>query len=154
MAIRTEDLVERYVRRLREELGGLSSAQRQEIVDEVRNHVEESLADREHATEADVLNVLDRLGDPAEIAREAYQRFRVTPVETGFIEVGALILLPIGGIVLPGLGWIIGVILLWISSAWNVKEKLIGTLILPGGLAAAFFMTVMASPTACHIGFG
>jgi hypothetical protein len=46
-------------------------------------------------------------------------------------------LLLLGGIVLPLIGWIIGVTLLWRSTAWRVTDKLIGTFILPGGLMAA-----------------
>ncbi len=29
--------------------------------------------------------------------------------------------------------WPLGVVLLWVSRAWSTKEKLIGTLLLPGG---------------------
>lgn len=36
--------------------------------------------------------------------------------------------------ILPVLGWFIGVVLLWVSEAWNTRDKLIGTLVLPGGL--------------------
>ena len=49
-------------------------------------------------------------------------------------EVAALWLLLIGGIVLPVLGWIIGVVILWASERWTRREKLIGTLVVPGGL--------------------
>jgi hypothetical protein len=42
------------------------------------------------------------------------------------MEIGALILLLIGAIVLPPFGWR-GVVLLWVSNAWNVRDKLTGT---------------------------
>lgn len=50
------------------------------------------------------------------------------------LDITALVLLPVGGIVLPVLGWIIGVILLWKSPTWTTRGKLIGTLVIPGGL--------------------
>ena len=50
----------------------------------------------------------------------------------GWMEVGALIMLLIGGIVIPIFGWVIGVVLLWVSNAWNVRDKIIGTVVCPG----------------------
>jgi hypothetical protein len=32
-------------------------------------------------------------------------------------------------------GWVIGVVLLWLSPTWTAREKLIGTFVVPGGLA-------------------
>lgn len=49
-------------------------------------------------------------------------------------EVAALWLLLIGGIILPVLGWIIGVIILWASERWTRRDKLMGTFLVPGGL--------------------
>ena len=36
--------------------------------------------------------------------------------------------------------WLVGVVLLWISSAWTRREKVIGTLVIPGGLALPMFL--------------
>lgn len=44
-----------------------------------------------------------------------------------------LLLLPFGAILLPILGWVIGVIWLWQSQVWSRRHKLIGTLVFPGG---------------------
>ena len=33
--------------------------------------------------------------------------------------------------------WPVGVVLLWLSAFWNRRDKLIGTLLLPGGLLGA-----------------
>ncbi len=52
-----------------------------------------------------------------------------------WMEVVAIVLLLIGGF-LAGIGWVAGVILLWLSPRWRVSDKLLGTLIWPGGLAA------------------
>jgi hypothetical protein len=63
----------------------------------------------------------------------------------GWIEVGALVLLLVGGLVLPFFGWLIGVILLWLSNAWNVRDKIIGTLVVPGGLGFWVFLYFMSA---------
>jgi len=36
--------------------------------------------------------------------------------------------------------WPVGVILLWLSSRWIIREKLIGTFVLPGGLLPAWLI--------------
>ena len=58
--------------------------------------------------------VLDRLGDPADIAAEAWCTvLDRRSVEGGVLEVFALIGLLIGGLVIPVVGWFAGVALLW-----------------------------------------
>ncbi|MGO8961388.1 MAG: HAAS signaling domain-containing protein [Streptosporangiaceae bacterium] len=57
----------------------------------------------------------------------------------GVMEIFAVILLLVGGF-LAGIGWIVGAILLWISPRWRLSDKLLGTLIWPGGLAAVIFV--------------
>jgi hypothetical protein len=47
-----------------------------------------------------------------------------------------------------GLGWFVGVTLLWDSRAWNVREKLLGTFVVPFGLAGSiFFAQILAGGT-------
>jgi hypothetical protein len=43
-----------------------------------------------------------------------------------------------------GIGWIAGVILLWSSRAWTTRDKVIGTLIVPGGIAAFLPVLLLA----------
>jgi hypothetical protein len=47
-----------------------------------------------------------------------------------------IVLLVFGGF-LALIGWIVGAWMLWWSSAWTKVEKLIGTFVVPGGLALA-----------------
>jgi hypothetical protein len=54
-------------------------------------------------------------------------------------------------------GWIAFLILLWSSRAWNTREKLIGTLVVPGGLATffvAFFLATATVSQTCTGGTG
>ena len=74
-----------------------------------------------------MLTLLDRLGDPEEIAVAA------SPPEatrSTTMEAWAIILLLLGGFVFL-VGWLAGVVLLWSSSLWTRRDKLIGTLVIP-----------------------
>ena len=138
-----DKLVERYLKHLDVELDDLPRDRRREIVDEISGHIAEARAGLEAETESDLRNILDDLGDPAEIAGDARERFDVRPLagaSAGAMEVGALVMLLIGGLVLPGVGWLIGVVLLWVSNAWNVRDKVIGTIFVPGGLGISLFL--------------
>jgi uncharacterized membrane protein len=144
-------LVERYLKHLEVELDDLPRDRRREIVDEIAGHIAEARAGLEHESEADVRNILEGLGDPADIAEDARERFDVQPTRAalpykpGWIEVGALVLLLVGGLILPFFGWMIGVILLWLSNAWNVRDKIIGTVFVPGGLGFLVFLYFMSA---------
>jgi uncharacterized membrane protein len=162
MSTTPDKLVERYLKHLEVELDDLPRDRRSEIVDEIAGHIAEARAGLEHETEADVRNILEGLGDPADIAEDARERFEVKPpaplqpYRPGWMEVGALIMLFIGGLIVPFFGWVIGVILLWLSNAWNVRDKVIGTVFVPGGLGFLvflFFFTASLSssgPTSCE----
>lgn len=140
MSATTDKLVEKYLKHLDVELDDLPRARRREIVDEISGHIAEARADLGAETEADVRNILDDLGDPAEIAVEARERFGVQREKSGFRETATLIMLLVGGLVLPLIGWLVGVMLLWSSSVWNTRDKLIGTLVVPGGLGLSLFL--------------
>jgi uncharacterized membrane protein len=148
MSTTPDKLVERYLKHLEVELDDLPRDRRREIVDEISGHIAEARSSFAES-ESDVRNVLEDLGDPAEIAAEARERFGVQPKKSGFLEIAALVLLLAGGLLLPVAGWLIGVALLWASSVWNTRDKLIGTLVVPGGLAlplALFFLGSSLEP--------
>lgn len=122
-----------YLRRLQRSMGDLPAERREEILAEIEEHIAEDLAERPAATDADVRNALERVGDPADIAAEARERFGIKPARRSWTDPAAIILLLIGGFTI--IGWFVGVVLLWISDAWNTRDKIIGTLVVPGGLA-------------------
>lgn len=123
------DIVNGYLARLEAESADLPATARRDLIDGAREHIAEVRAEMPQETDVALLNALDRLGDPAVLAGEERERLglREQPVQrVSWLEIGALILTP--------LFWPLGVILLWTSGAWNVRDKLIGTFILPGGL--------------------
>ncbi|MEO8290085.1 MAG: DUF1700 domain-containing protein [Gaiellaceae bacterium] len=145
MSSTADKLVDDYLKRLNRELRGLPRARRRELLDEISEHISEGRASLAGESEADIRTLLDRLGDPEDIAAEAAERFGLAPRRAGWKEVAALVLLPIGGVLLPVLGWFIGVVLLWISDAWSTRDKLVGTLLLPGGLLLPLALGVFAT---------
>jgi uncharacterized membrane protein len=144
MSSTADKLVEDYLKRLNAELRGLPRARRRELTEEISDHIAEARAGLETEDEAEIRTLLDRLGEPAEIAAEARERFGLGG-RPRRLEIAALILLPIGGVVLPVLGWLVGVTLLWISDAWTTRDKLIGTLIVPGGLLLPLALGLLGS---------
>ncbi len=64
----------------------------------------------------------------------------------------AAVLLLFGGIVFPVLGWLAGVVLLWASGRWTTAEKLLGTLVVPGGLLLPVALLVVVPGETCSTG--
>lgn len=121
-----------YLQRLRRAGRRLPRAVLRDLAGEIEAHLSE--ATDVDMSDPEVLTVLDRLGEPEAIidAQQPVIDSRSTR------EWAAIFLLLFGGFVF-GIGWIAGLILLWSSRAWNLRDKWVGTLIWPGGLAAGLF---------------
>jgi hypothetical protein len=121
---------------------------RRELVSEIRAHLSEAIDS--DVTEAEALTVLDRLGEPEEIVDAQQPHGPATANARGVHEWAAIFLLLFGGFVF-GIGWLAGVVLLWSSRAWTLRDKLIGTLVVPGGLAAVVFgLGIGSSSQLCY----
>jgi hypothetical protein len=71
MDVHTDPLVDDYLRRLDAAASGLSAHRREELVCEIRDHLQEALRQAPAADKEAVRNVLERLGTPEEIAAAA-----------------------------------------------------------------------------------
>ena len=131
-----------YLKQLNKAAANLPRTRRKELVGEIESHLSEALP--AGASEAKALNVLERLGEPAEIVAEAGTG--QAPVGAGLNEWLAILFLLIGGLVIPVVGWFVGVVLLWSSRIWTLRDKLIGTLVLPGGLGTVAFAFLFSGP--------
>ena len=135
------DLADEYLARLDRALATLPRDRRREIAEEISDHITAARAELLPDDDAALRTMLDRLGDPEQIAAEARDRFGVPAHERGWLEIGAIVLLLVGGFLVL-VGWLVGVVLLWLSSIWTVRDKLIGTLLVPGGLVLPALMGV------------
>lgn len=124
-------MVRRYLTDLESALSDLPPAQRQSIVEEIADHIREARSKLGADDEAGLRQILDRLGNVNEI-REAAGGHAVPT--TRKIDRFVPWILLFGGFVFA-FGWIAGVILLWLSPTWRVGDKLLGTLVVPGGLS-------------------
>jgi hypothetical protein len=123
-----------YLERLRRAGRDLPAGRRRELLAEIEGHLTEAI--EPGASDAQALTVLDRLGEPEAIIAAEMPPSDQTPQRRGAAEWAAIILLPFGGFIF-GVGWLAGLVLLWSSRAWNTRDKWIGTLVIPGGLATA-----------------
>src|SRR5437016_4018472 len=126
--------IQRYLERLSNAARDLPRGQRRELMTEIEQHIREALLEMHVDSRAEMLTLLDQIGEPYEIAEEAAgprMAPRSTPMETG-----AIILLLLGGFLfvigwiahvavlgdfLLFVGWIPGVVLLWRSSLWTTR---------------------------------
>jgi hypothetical protein len=135
-------LIRDYLGRLEAASGPLSPVRRDELRTEVAEHIEAALAEGGVADEATVRNVLDRLGPPEDIvaaeSTSGAQGLPGGPVIAapaaarpgwGPVEILAVLLLTLGYVVLPFIGPLTGLVLVWASSRWDRREKWIATVI-------------------------
>ena len=156
MTSKVDALVDRYLTDLEAELRGLPANRRRELLDEVGEHITAARAALDPETEAAIRTVLERLGDPADIAAEARERFGVQAEPARptipWLEVATLatlVLVPVTiwldmAMVIPLLGWLVGLALLWRSRRWTTHDKRSGTLLALG--AGALGVVAVASP--------
>jgi AcrR family transcriptional regulator len=133
-----------YLDRLEDAARQLPRGERRELIEDISAHLAEAIDPG--MSDAEALTVLDRLGDPedivdAQLPEEPYRADR-----RGVHEWAAIFLLLFGGF-LFFVGWIGGLVLLWSSRAWNTRDKLIGTLIVPGGLATVLPLMLIVGTT-------
>ena len=124
-----------YLQQVRREGRDLPGDRLAELLIDLEEHL--SVAIPADASEEDARKALGRFGDPREIIEAERPELIVRAKRRGTREWAAVFLI-LFGFIAAGVGWVVGVILLWSSRAWTTRDKLIGTLVLPGGL----FLTV------------
>ena len=149
-------LVRDYLGRLEVAAQGLPVARRRELRAEIAEHIEAALAEAANRDEVAVRNVLERLGPPEDIvAAEAGPPATAASSQAGAVEIGALALLAGGTLLTPMLGVaslvvsMVGLVLVWASSAWTSRQKGIATAIMIGMLSVPILLIL-----ALRIGFG
>ena len=156
-------IVEGYLARLELALTGSDPARRAELLEDVRAHIAEARAALTEETDAALLAILDRLGDPSAVAdgladedrpREPRDRLAGASAKDarshwGLLELGALLLMIFV--------WPVGVLFAWLSRSWDRDEKIVATLIgalafLLGWQALAPFVGLVLGPIVASLG--
>ncbi|BBG02641.1 MULTISPECIES: HAAS signaling domain-containing protein [Pseudonocardia] len=134
------ELVERYLLRLRAASADLPGAQRDELLGDITAHLAEAVPDG--FDELTARRALDALGAPEQVAAAARAEngavARPGAGSAQAFDVAAVLLLLLGGFVVPVLGWVAGVVMLWSSPRWAVADKWLGTLVMPGAVVVGF----------------
>jgi hypothetical protein len=133
-----------YLQRMRHAGRELPPDRLHDLLDDIEAHLSEAIA--HDAPDDDVLEVLERLGPAGDIIDAEQPRASIAADRRGWREWTAVVLLPLGGLIV-GVGWLIGLILLWSSRLWTTRDKVIGTLIVPGGIATALWMVLVVTGT-------
>lgn len=151
-----DPLVDDYLRRLDAAAAGLAPDRREDLLVGIREHIEAATASGEVTDEATLRALLDRLGEPEEIAAAAADPLDGqpwTPPSTPPVlyrrpgiglEITAALLLTVGSLLFV-VGWLAGIVMVWSSRRWTTVEKLVATLVFPGGPAFAAWMSVVVS---------
>lgn len=161
-----DTLVQAYLSRLEAAAVRLPPDRREELLGEIREHIDGARAAGAAADEAAVRTLLDRLGEPEEIVASAaeeaphvappsytgpyaaptYGAVPVAPSTT--LETAACLMLTVGSL-LPVLGWLVGVALLWSSRRWSTGEKVLATLVTPGGPGLLLYLGAVVPGRTC-----
>jgi hypothetical protein len=133
-------LAEDYMGRLQRAGRDLQPARLRELSAEIEGYLSETIPP--DASDEEALEVLERLGSPGEIIEAEQDPAPAVTDRRSWRERAAVILLPLGGFAF-GVGWLVGLILLWSSRLWTTRDKLIGTLIVPGGIATTLVVVLL-----------
>ena len=133
MTVEAGQILDQYLGALESELRDLPPADRAEIIIEVKAHFSDARRELTNPTEAQLRNIVERLGPPAEIAAEARERLGVqapaavpaaTPVASA-PQRSAAGPLEVLAVVFWVLWWPIGILLMALSSRWSRRDKAI-----------------------------
>lgn len=155
-------LVQDYLRALHDQTSRLRPDEGRELEAQIREHLGEALG--EDPTESEVREVLDRIGDPAQLVDEAGGVPESEPggwaansaADSAWREVAALVLLVGSGLLfwlwpvaVPM--WLAGMVLLLLARRWSVGDKVWGGLVLGLGPWLAVLAGALAWTTVSQV---
>jgi hypothetical protein len=139
-------LVSDYLSRLQAAAWQLPADRRTALLDRVRRDLDTRLGADPDA--AQVRTELTALGEPADVVAADVTARPVPPAAPpprrrdsvwGSREVAAVLLLGVGGLALPALGPVVGLVLAWVAAGWTRAQKTAATVlavVAPGVLIA------------------
>ncbi|WP_265522685.1 HAAS signaling domain-containing protein [Oerskovia flava] len=161
--------VDAYLDELARMLAHADPVERADVLGGVREHVDARLAELGRPpTEADVTAVLTALGPPEQVAGEASagapapfapRRKRPGTLTGTWVPLVTTLALFLGflgsALVLPWVVWLVGAVLLGVSTLWTVREKVLGiglSLVAGIGLIALLAASLLVAEVCTTIG--
>lgn len=138
-------LIADYLERLERAAAGLPDGPRAELLADIRGHLSDTAGTS--PDEATVRQILAELGEPEEIAAAAAPEAGTRPDRTGAelaYDVATVLILLLGGFVIPVIGWIAGVVMLWNGPRWQLRHRWIGTALWPAAAVIALAALLIA----------
>ena len=141
-----------YLSRLHAAAWQLPTDRRTALVNRTRDQLRADLGEDPPADLASA--ALDRLGPPEDLVRAdlaevgpAPVRPPPTPAVWGSREVAAVLLLGVGGLALPVVGPIVGLVLTWFSDRWTTADRLVAVLLAVLPVVLLLGLATSAAPT-------
>ena len=126
-------VIANYLIRVRKAARSLPRGRRDWVIKQIGDRLADVLETGDGGTR-DVSAVLRQFGEPKDVVLAVDGH--VPGTEARWMEYVALLLVLVGG-VLWRPAWLAGVTLLWVSPRWRWPDKLLATLVWPGGLSVA-----------------
>jgi hypothetical protein len=155
-AVHASQIIDGYLRRLDPEMSSLPPGRRKELHGQIAEHIDQARSELSDETDADLLTILDRLGEPDEIVAAAHTTLALPAGNPGPLEIVALVLIGVGGVVFPVLPvpWILGTVLVWRSRSWTQRQKYFGAYLpLVTGLAVLAITVLVSGLFGRHVVF-
>lgn len=113
-----------YLRRVRRLLEGTDPEAASSLLEGITEEFE-------GLDEAAVRSRIEQFGSPEEVTADLRAEVASRPHDAGWYTWLTAFLVTFGGFVVPLLGWIGGVVLLWNSKTWQKRHRIIGTAVWP-----------------------
>jgi HAAS domain-containing protein len=155
-AAHASQIIDGYLRRLDAEMSNLPPGRRKELHGQIAEHIDQARSELSEETDADLLTILDRLGEPDEIVAAARSALALPAGNPGPLEIVALVLIGVGGVVFPVLPvpWLFGTVLVWRSRSWTPRQKYFGAYLpLVTGLAILLITALVGGLFGRHVVF-
>ncbi len=144
-----DQVIADYLAALRAATFDLPAQERDELVGSIAEHIATAMSEVVRPSDADVRQILDRLGSPAAIAAEA-RGHSSAPVGSGVLlaappaaappvprpgplEWGGVAMLGIGSYLLPVIGTVAGLVMISVSSWWSIRQKVLAVILSASG---------------------